>query len=63
MDRLECCLCDKIAADYGCEVVDILTGFKYIGEQIGILEAKGEEDRYIMGFASHGHRRLADYSP
>ena len=49
-------LCDKIAADYGCEVVDILTGFKYIGEQIGILEAKGEEDRYIMGFEeSYGY--------
>ncbi|MBQ2296091.1 MAG: phospho-sugar mutase, partial [Clostridia bacterium] len=49
-------LCDKIAADYGCEVIDILTGFKYIGEQIGILEAKGEESRYIMGFEeSYGY--------
>ncbi len=49
-------LCDKIAADYGCEVVDILTGFKYIGEQIGLLEAKGEQDRYIMGFEeSYGY--------
>ncbi len=49
-------LCDKIAADYGCEVKDILTGFKYIGEQIGLLEAKGEEGRYIMGFEeSYGY--------
>lgn len=49
-------LCDKIAADYGCEIVDILTGFKYIGEQIGLLEAKGEENRYIMGFEeSYGY--------
>ena len=49
-------LCDKIAADFGCEVIDILTGFKYIGEQIGILEAKGEENRYIMGFEeSYGY--------
>lgn len=49
-------LCDKIAADYGCEMVDILTGFKYIGEQIGLLEAKGEQGRYIMGFEeSYGY--------
>ncbi len=49
-------LCDKIAADFGCEVIDILTGFKYIGEQIGILESKGEENRYIMGFEeSYGY--------
>ncbi len=49
-------LCDKIAADFGCEIVDILTGFKYIGEQIGILEAKNEQDRYIMGFEeSYGY--------
>ncbi len=49
-------LCDRIAADYGCKVIDILTGFKYIGEQIGLLEAKGEESRYIMGFEeSYGY--------
>jgi len=34
----------------------VLTGFKFIGEQIGFLEAKGEENRYIFGFEeSYGY--------
>lgn len=39
-----------IAQAYGAEVVEVLTGFKYIGEEIGRLEAKGEERRYVFGF-------------
>ena len=36
--------------------MNVLTGFKYIGEQIGLLEQKGEEDRYIFGFEeSYGY--------
>ncbi len=47
---------NRIAKDYGVEVIDVLTGFKYIGEQIALLEAKGEEDRYIFGFEeSYGY--------
>lgn len=46
----------KIAESYGCEVRDLLTGFKYIGEQIGLLEKDGEEDRYVLGFEeSYGY--------
>ncbi len=49
-------LVDAVAKEYGVEVIDILTGFKYIGEQIGLLEAKGEENRYILGFEeSYGY--------
>ena len=45
-----------IAATYGVSVIDVLTGFKFIGEQIGILEEKGELDRYIFGFEeSYGY--------
>ncbi len=45
-----------IAKEYGVEVIDVLTGFKFIGEQIGFLEAKGEENRYIFGFEeSYGY--------
>ncbi len=34
----------------------VLTGFKFIGEQIGLLEEKGEESRYIFGFEeSYGY--------
>ncbi len=45
-----------IAKEYGIEVIEVLTGFKFIGEQIGFLEAKGEEDRYIFGFEeSYGY--------
>ncbi len=47
---------DLIAKEYGVEVIDVLTGFKFIGEQIGLLERKGEEKRYIFGFEeSYGY--------
>ena len=46
----------KIAEKYGVQIVEVLTGFKFIGEQIGLLEAKGEEERYIFGFEeSYGY--------
>lgn len=49
-------LVDKIAAKYGVSVISVLTGFKFIGEQIGLLEKKGEEGRYIFGFEeSYGY--------
>lgn len=45
-----------IAKDYGVEIIEVLTGFKFIGEQIGLLESKGEENRYIFGFEeSYGY--------
>ncbi len=44
---------NAIAKEYG---VEVMTGFKFIGEQIGFLEEKGEEDRYIFGFEeSYGY--------
>ena len=46
----------QIAKNYGVEVIDVLTGFKYIGEQILLLEQKGEKDRYIFGYEeSYGY--------
>ena len=49
-------LCKKIAAKYGVELIEVLTGFKYIGGQVKLLEEKGEEDRFIMGFEeSYGY--------
>ncbi|HIQ58094.1 MAG TPA: phospho-sugar mutase [Candidatus Merdivicinus intestinavium] len=49
-------LCQKIADKYGVELVNVLTGFKFIGEQIGRMEAKGEEGNYIFGFEeSYGY--------
>ena len=46
----------SIAAEYGVQLVDVLTGFKFIGAQIGLLEAKGEENRYLFGFEeSYGY--------
>lgn len=45
-----------VAAAYGVELRRTLTGFKYIGEQIGLLEAKGEKERYVFGFEeSYGY--------
>ncbi len=39
-----------IARAYGCELRDVLTGFKYIGETILHLEQAGEADRFVFGF-------------
>lgn len=43
-------LADKLATKYGFELRRTLTGFKYIGEQIGRLESKGELERFLFGF-------------
>ncbi len=49
-------ICKKIAAEYGVELREVLTGFKFIGEQIGFLEKDGEDNRYIFGFEeSYGY--------
>ena len=46
----------KIAEKYNVEVIEVLTGFKFIGEQIGLLEKNGEENRYIFGYEeSYGY--------
>lgn len=41
---------DKIAEAYGVEVVQTLTGFKWIGGKIGEREKTGEENSYVFGF-------------
>lgn len=47
---------DAICKAYNVELIEVLTGFKFIGEQIGFLEAKGEENRYVFGFEeSYGY--------
>lgn len=47
---------EKIAAEYGVQVINVLTGFKYIGQQILALEKKCEQDRFILGFEeSYGY--------
>ena len=45
-----------VADHYGVKMVEVLTGFKYIGEQILYLEQQGKEDSYIFGFEeSYGY--------
>ena len=49
-------LADKVAEHYGVELRHVLTGFKWIGDQILHLEEKGEEERFIFGFEeSYGY--------
>ena len=49
-------LAARIAEKYGCTLVEVLTGFKYIGEQIGLLEKAGHPERYVFGFEeSYGY--------
>ncbi|MDO4501977.1 MAG: phospho-sugar mutase [Coriobacteriia bacterium] len=47
---------DAMAEDYGFQLRRTLTGFKYIGEQIGLMEAAGRADRFLFGFEeSYGY--------
>ncbi len=47
---------NDIAKDYGIEIRRVLTGFKYIGDQIALLEAGGHPERFILGFEeSYGY--------
>lgn len=49
-------LINRVAAKYGCTVVDVLTGFKYVGEFIAELEKTNDDHRFIMGFEeSYGY--------
>ena len=45
-----------ICRKYGLELRNVLTGFKYIGEQIGHLEKDGQKERFLFGFEeSYGY--------
>lgn len=49
-------MAEQIASHYGVQTINVLTGFKYIGEQIGLLEKSGQEQRYIFGMEeSYGY--------
>ena len=49
-------LADAVAANYGVEMRNVLTGFKWIGDQIARLEADNEVERFILGFEeSYGY--------
>lgn len=49
-------LADEVAKSYGVQPVNVLTGFKYIGEQIHLLEEKNQAERFIFGFEeSYGY--------
>jgi len=45
-----------MAKDAGMKVIQVLTGFKFIGEQIGLLEKQGHPERFFFGFEeSYGY--------
>ena len=49
-------MAERIASHYGIRTVNVLTGFKFIGEQIGLLEKAGHADSYLFGFEeSYGY--------
>ena len=49
-------MAEKVARSYGVDVINVLTGFKFIGEQIGLLEKEGRKENYILGFEeSYGY--------
>lgn len=49
-------MAERLAEKYGVRTINVLTGFKFIGEQIGFLEEKGKVDSYVFGFEeSYGY--------
>ena len=49
-------LADAVAKHYGVEMRNVLTGFKWIGDQIAHLEEAGEVERFLFGFEeSYGY--------
>ena len=49
-------MAERIATDYGISTINVLTGFKFIGEQIGLLEKAGHTESYLFGFEeSYGY--------
>lgn len=49
-------LCQKIADDKNCRLINVITGFKFIGNEIALLEEKNQDYRFILGFEeSYGY--------
>lgn len=49
-------MAEPVCRRYGAELRNVLTGFKFIGEQIGLLEKAGQKDRFLFGFEeSYGY--------
>ena len=49
-------MAEAICKKHGLELRNVLTGFKFIGEQIGMLEKEGQADRFLFGFEeSYGY--------
>ncbi len=49
-------MAERIASNYGVRTIDVLTGFKFICEQIGLLEKEGKEDSFVFAFEeSYGY--------
>ncbi len=49
-------MADAVAKEYGIQMVNVLTGFKYIGDFIAGLEKQGKEDSFLLGFEeSYGY--------
>ncbi|MCR5431432.1 MAG: phospho-sugar mutase [Lachnospiraceae bacterium] len=43
-------MCDRVADAYGCDLIEVLTGFKYIGEQIKLFEQGKKDNTYLFGY-------------
>ena len=55
-------LCQKIADAYNCRLINVLTGFKFIGEQISLLEENNEQNRFIFGYEESYGYLAGDYA-
>ncbi len=54
-------MAEKIAENYGVKTINVLTGFKFIGEQISLLEAQGRVGDFLFGFEESCGYLSGDY--
>lgn len=55
-------MCFGIAKEFGCELREVLTGFKFIGEQISGLADMGQSERFIFGYEESYGYLVGDYA-
>lgn len=55
-------MCFGIAKEFGCDLREVLTGFKFIGEQISGLADMGESERFIFGYEESYGYLVGDYA-
>lgn len=55
-------MAERIADEYGCEIKNLLVGFKYICEQVELLSASGCAEDFVLGFEESNGYLCGNYT-